>query len=70
MALSSLTSHRDVQRSPVGTCTAGWHPLCDNALQSCSDTQGEVFQRLHGACQHAALRLQKQEQTHLLIGGN
>lgn len=69
-AFSALTSHRNVQRSPPGTCTSEWYFLCHSALRSWPDTQGKVCQRLPTACQHSVLWLQKQEQTGLLIGGD
>lgn len=70
--MSALTSHRNVQRSPLGTCTAEWHLLCHSTLQSWPDTHGggELFQTLPTACQHNALWLQKQELIDLLIGGD
>lgn len=68
--MSALTSHRNVQRSPLGTCTGEWHLLCHSTLQSCPDTQGKLFQTLPTACQHNALWLQKQERIDLLIGGD
>lgn len=67
-AVAALTSHKNVQRSPLGTCTSKWHFLCHSALRSWPDTQGKVFQRLPTACQDTVLWLQKEEQIGLLIG--
>lgn len=65
----ALTSHRDVRRSPLGTCTVDCHLLCHSALRSWTGTQcGNHFHGLPTARRCPVLPLQKQKKTDLLIG--
>lgn len=41
--MSAPTSHRNVQRSRLGTCTVEWRLLCHSTLQSCPHTLGEII---------------------------
>lgn len=57
----ALTSHTDVQRSPLCTCSAERQLLRHSALQSCTHTGGGGYSEVtHG--QHAALWLYTQDE--------
>lgn len=55
--LSALTSHSNVQHSPLGSCIVGCYCFCHSALQSWPDTQWKECQSVSSARQHTGLSL-------------